>query len=47
MEENDNNPKTITGLKTLLHDSFIKFLRTHTVYETVPENMKVREFITK
>jgi hypothetical protein len=25
----------------LLHSEFMKFLKSHTVYETIPENMKV------
>jgi hypothetical protein len=42
----DDTVKNISQQKTSLHDSFITFLRTHTVYETVPENMKVNKILT-
>lgn len=28
--------------KKQLQEEFMKFLKTHTVYETIPENMKVK-----
>ncbi len=41
----DDNPNTNTtnhhNMKKNLRDEFTKFLNSNTVYETIPENMKV------
>ena len=36
------NEEEIKENRKKVKDEFLKFLNSHTVYETVPENMKVR-----
>jgi hypothetical protein len=33
--------------KNILKNEFLNFLKTHTVYETIPENMKVTQYLYK
>lgn len=36
-----NGEDTVKNKKTKIQEEFLKFLTTHNVYETIPENMKV------
>jgi hypothetical protein len=41
MDEQLNDPKSAIIKKSKLKEELSNFLKCHTVYETIPENMKV------